>query len=202
MSITVLTFKKDISSYYATCFSSFIFFHLPVALYFLWLWPLRTLPLLAPAHSLVSFSPPVRGEVVYDSFRSCDWSLARCHRSSYCSTFSVSSASCLLASVLSFTSIFFFYDFSFLPSPTPSQLLFIPLSLSVFLSFFWLMRSVADVNLNQVLRSHKSCKARINSHVTARICFYCAFLSKVCTALWKLPTFLESNIGIVESLSL
>lgn len=100
------------------------------------------------------------------------------------------------------TSIFFFYDFSFLPSPTPSQLLFIPLSLSVFLSFFWLMRSVADVNLNQVLRSHKSCKARINSHVTARICFYCAFLSKVCTALWKLPTFLESNIGIVESLSL
>ncbi len=40
------------------------------------------------------------------------------------------------------------------------------------------MLSVADINLNQVIRSHKSQTAHINSHVTTRICFYCVLLKE------------------------
>lgn len=58
-----------------------------------------------PTHPLLVFphtSHPlssILGEMVSHSFRRCDWSLAKCHRSSNCSTSSGSSASCLLASL-------------------------------------------------------------------------------------------------------
>lgn len=105
-----LTKKIDITLFYffikkkrCSCFSSSVHLHPPSSHPVLSLTPIPPRNVSHPpthsSHSLTPlFSSSIWGEVVYDSFRSCDWSLARCHRSSSCSTSSVSSASCLLAS--------------------------------------------------------------------------------------------------------